>query len=276
MTPDADGLLELADAVATEAGALLLDYARRFGLRHAAQRRKVEVATKTSATDPVSEADTASERVITDRILEARPDDGILGEEDATNRPGTSGLRWVIDPLDGTVNYLYGIPQWCVSVACEDRDGTVVGVVHDPNRGETFAARRGGGATLGRQEMRVSQVREMSRTLLATGFSYDPDVRVDQGRLAAALVPEVRDVRRAGAAALDLAWVAAGRLDAYLEFALQPWDWIAGRLLVTEAGGVGTTHRLKLGGEVRTGLLACGPRVHDELAAWLVQRGEAA
>lgn len=272
MTPDPDGLLELAVGVATGAGRLLRDYADRYGLGSPARRGEVAVATKTSDTDPVSEADTASERLITGRILRARPDDGILGEEDASNRVGSSGLRWIIDPLDGTVNYLYGIPHWCVSVACEDAGGMLVGVVHDPNRGETFAARRGDGATLDGERVRVSAATDLGQTLVATGFSYDPAVRADQGRLAAALVAAVRDIRRAGAAALDLAWVAAGRLDAYLEFALEPWDWVAGRLLVAEAGGATSEPEVPLGGQPRSGLLASAPGVHDELAAVVAAR----
>lgn len=271
MTPDTPALLALATEVAVDAGDLLLDYADRFGLTASGRRAAVEVATKTSTTDPVSKADEASEKLIAERILAVRPDDGILGEEDATNRPGTSGLRWVIDPLDGTVNYLYGFPHWCVSIACEDDDGEVVGVVHDPSRGETFAARRGGGTTLNGEPVRVTSVEDLGQTLVATGFSYDPDVRADQGQVAAALVPSVRDIRRPGAAALDLAWVSAGRIDAYLEFALSPWDWMAGRLLVAEAGGVTSSHHLELGGRTRSGLLACGPQIHDALAAWVAE-----
>lgn len=253
-------LLRLATSVAQEAGELLLDY----------QRRRLTVETKTSATDPVSEADRASEQLVIDRLTAARPDDGILGEEAAGDRPGTSGLRWVVDPLDGTVNYLYGIPQWCVSVAVEDDEGAVVGVVHDPNRGETFQARRGAGARLaGGPELAVSDVDDLGRTLVATGFAYDAEMRADQARDAAQLVREVRDLRRFGAAALDLAWVAAGRVDAYLEFGLQPWDWSAGRLLVDESGGVTTLHRRRLAGEDREGLLAAGRTAHDALAARL-------
>lgn len=272
MSTDTGRLLDLAVGTATDAGDLLLSYSDRFGLSSRGRGEPVDVTTKTSHTDPVSEADTASERLITERLLEARPDDGILGEEDADNRPGSTGLRWVIDPLDGTVNYLYGIPQWCVSIACEDADGGLVGVVHDASRRETLAARRGGGTTLNGEPVRVTDAADPGRALVATGFSYDRSVRADQGKLVAALVHTVRDVRRAGSAALDLAWVAAGRLDGYLEFALNPWDWLAGRLLVDEAGGVTTHHELVLGGEVRTGLLACGPGLHPALADWVRDR----
>ncbi len=253
-------LLELAVSVAEEAGRLLLGYAGRHGLG---------VRMKTSATDPVSEADTASERLITQRLLDARPDDGILGEEDAANRRGTSGIGWVIDPLDGTVNFLYGIPQWCVSIAAEDDDGAVVGVVHDPSRGETFAARRGGGATLGGRWLAVSDVNDLAHTMVATGFAYDPAIRRDWGREVAALVADARDLRRGGSAAIDLAWVAAGRYDVYVEFALNPWDWAAGRLLVDEAGGRTSTRRRHLGGRDRSGLVAGGAAAHDAIVDWL-------
>lgn len=255
MTFATDELLRLAVSVAEEAGALLLDF----------QRQRLTIETKSSDTDPVSEADRASEQLVVDRLSAARPDDGILGEEAAGDRGGTSGLRWVVDPLDGTVNYLYGIPQWCVSIAAEDGDGPLVGVVHDPSRGETFAARRGHGAHLGERRLAVNEVGDLGRTLLATGFAYDPAVRADQGADAARLLRQVRDLRRAGAAALDLAWVAAGRLDAYLEFGLQPWDWSAGRLLVEEAGGVVSMHHRRLGGQERQGLLAAGRVAHEAL-----------
>lgn len=252
-------LLEPAVAAAAAAGELLLAY----------QRRRLDVTTKTSATDPVSEADHASEELIVGRLLEARPDDGILAEEEQANRSGTTGIRWVVDPLDGTVNFLYGFPQWCVSIAAQDDDGELVGVVHDPCRDETFAAARGAGARCGDLRLAVNAPGDLQQTLVATGFSYDPDLRVVQGRLAADLVGRARDIRRAGSAALDLAWVAAGRIDAYVEFGLSPWDWAAGRLLVQEAGGVVSTLHPELAGDTRTGLVAGGRAAHDHLAAWL-------
>lgn len=258
----AAALLDLAVEVALDAGQVLLAH----------RDRTLDVTTKTSATDPVTQADRASEELIARRLLAARPDDGLLGEEDAANRPGTSGVRWVVDPLDATVNFTYRLPHWCVSIAAEDDDGPLAGVVHDPVRNEVFAAARGRGATLDGDAITVTGVTDAARTLVATGFAYDPAVRVDQGRDLADLVTRVRDVRRGGSAALDLAYVAAGRVDAYVEFGLQPWDWAAGRLLVTEAGGVVSTHQRVLGGQPRPGVVAGGRAAHDALVAWLEER----
>lgn len=252
-------LLELAVDLAREAGDLLLGYADRT----------LQIDTKTSATDPVSEADHASERLIGEGLLEARPDDGMLGEEDAGNRRGTTGLRWVVDPLDGTVNFLYGIPAWCVSIACEDDEGGVVGVVHDPHRDETFAAHRGGGTTVNGRTVEVRDPDDLTMALIATGFSYGPEVRAVQGRWVADLLPQVRDVRRVGAAALDLAWVAAGRFDGFYEIGLQPWDRAAGQVLVAEAGGISSLREVEAGPERAPCIIAGHPAVHDRLASWL-------
>ncbi|MGF1647345.1 MAG: inositol monophosphatase family protein [Kineosporiaceae bacterium] len=261
---DAKSLQALAEQLAREAGELLLSYRARPGLR---------TSTKTSATDPVSEADHAVEQLISERLAATRPDDGMLGEEAAGNRAGTSGLRWVVDPLDGTVNYLYGIPQWAVSIAVEDADGAVVGVVHDPNRDETFAAQRGGGATLDGNRLAVTNPAALTAALVATGFGYEPDVRRDQARMIAELLPMVRDVRRAGSAALDLCWTAAGRWDAYVEFGIKPWDRSAGGLVVAEAGGTVSLWRMSLGGTLREGVLAGGAAVHEGLATWAARHG---
>jgi myo-inositol-1(or 4)-monophosphatase len=184
----------------------------------------------------VSDADRAAEEAISRLLAEERPDDGLLAEE-GSRADAASGRRWVVDPLDGTVNYLYGFPAWCVSVALQDDQGSAVGVVHDPLRDETFRARRGDGATLNGSPIRVRQRDDLSRALVATGFSYDRDRRATQSEIVGRVLPEVRDIRRAGAAALDLSWLAAGRLDGYWERGLSAWDWAAGRLLVEEAGG---------------------------------------
>ena len=223
----ADGLLDLALGAARDAGELLLE---RFGGPASG------VESKSSTTDMVSDADRAAERLLLDRITSARPDDGVLGEEGA-NVEGSSGLTWVVDPLDGTTNYLFGYPVWSVSVACEDADGGVVAVVHDPTRKETFAAARGAGATLNGRPVHVRAARGLDRALMGTGFAYDPDDRGLQARVLTHLLPRVRDVRRGGSAALDLAWVACGRLDGFYEWGIKHWDRAAGMLLVAEAGG---------------------------------------
>ncbi len=254
-----EDLLALAVEVALDAGQLLIAH----------RDQVLDVVAKSSDTDPVTQADHASEDLIARRLLSARPDDGLLGEEDADNRVGTSGIRWVVDPLDATVNFMYRLPHWCVSIAAEDESGPLVGVVHDPLRNEIFAARRGGGTTLDGERVHVSDVDDLSRTLVATGFAYDAAVRVDQGDDAADLLRHVRDLRRSGSAALDLAYAACGRVDAYVEFGLAPWDWAAGRLLVTEAGGVVSTHERTLGGTRRDGIVAGGVAAHDAVVNWL-------
>lgn len=260
-------LTELAISMARDAGEVLRGYATRR-----AEGDDIGVTTKGSATDPVSAADRAAEQLVSDRLQRHRPSDGLLGEEGQASRSGSSGLRWVVDPLDGTVNFLYGHPMWSVSIACEDDHGPLVGVVHHPERDETFWAVRDGGAFLGDGALAVGEVPTLEQTLVATGFSYDPDVRVDQARDLVALIGSVRDVRRGGSAALDLAWCAAGRVDGYLEFDLSPWDWAAGGLIVTEAGGIVTRHERRLGGAVRDGLVAGGEAVSRNLVDWLSAR----
>ncbi|HSG79492.1 MAG TPA: inositol monophosphatase family protein [Acidimicrobiia bacterium] len=199
--------------------------------------RHIEGADWKGDVDPVTAADREAEAAIVETIVEARPDDGVLGEEGG-ERPATSGRRWVIDPLDGTVNFLHGIPQCAVSIALEDESGSLVGVVADPFRDEEFAATRGGGTTLNGTPVRVSPQGELHRALFVTGFPYDRNVNARTYTDAvAAVVSRAQGVRRMGAAALDLAWVACGRFEGYWEFRLSPWDIAAGKLLVTEAGG---------------------------------------
>jgi myo-inositol-1(or 4)-monophosphatase len=207
----------------------------------------------------VSDADRAAEQAIASLLHAERPDDGVLGEEGA-DATGSSGRRWVIDPLDGTTNYLYRYRAWCVSVALEDPDGALLGVVHDPLARETFRAVRGEGAFLNDAPIRVRGGDRLDTALIATGFGYDPEVRRGQAELLLRVLPQVRDVRRAGAAALDLCHVAAGRLDGYFERGLQPWDWAAGALIVEQAGG---RVRALEGG--RPGLAAAGPGLIDQL-----------
>jgi myo-inositol-1(or 4)-monophosphatase len=219
--------LELAERAARAAGEVLLSY---YG------RPPEGVESKSSATDLVSDADREAERTIRELLEAERPQDGLVAEE-GSRAEAASGRRWVVDPLDGTINFLYGFPAWAVSVALEDGDGALVGVVHSPIHGETFRAVRGEGALLGDRALRVRPERPLEQALVATGFSYEPDRRAVQAEAIAKLLPRARDIRRAGAAALDLAWVAAGRVDAFFERGLHHWDWAAGRLLVEEAGG---------------------------------------
>ncbi|MEV4744400.1 inositol monophosphatase family protein [Streptomyces sp. NPDC049555] len=194
-------------------------------------------ATKSSAVDVVTEMDIAAEKLITDFLAEHRPHDGLLGEEGAST-PGTSGVRWVVDPLDGTVNYLYGLPSWAVSIAAELDGEAVVGVVAAPQRGETYHAVRGGGAWLGERRLRCRPAPPFGQALIATGFGYLTARRGAQAEVVRALLPEVRDIRRAGAAAIDLCDVACGRLDGYYERGLNPWDLAAGALIAREAGAL--------------------------------------
>jgi len=231
--PDLTALLGLAVRLATDAGALLLEG------RDSVQ---ADQATKTSATDMVTDMDRASEALVVDGLVRARPDDAILAEE-GSSRAGKSGVRWVIDPLDGTTNYLYGHPTFAVSIAAELHGRTVVGVVAAPAHDEMFTAVVGGGAfaTGGRsfgegRRLAVSGATDLATSLVATGFSYLADTRTAQGRVLSRVLPLVRDVRRLGAAALDLCWVACGRIDAYYEAGLQPWDLAAGALIAAEAG----------------------------------------
>jgi myo-inositol-1(or 4)-monophosphatase len=244
-------LLDVAVAAARAAGEILLD---RYA--HGAHG----VATKSSPTDLVSEADLSAERAIRELLTARRPDDAILGEE-GDDVAGTSGLRWVVDPLDGTVNYLFGIPQWSVSVACEGR----VGVILDPVRDELFSVRAGEPALLDGEPLQGPPVRELATAMVSTGFGYDARVRAAQAEVVARLLPQVRDIRRLGSAALDLAWLAAGRYDAYYEYGLNAWDWAAGEMLCT-AVGLRTRHLDPLP-DTGAGLLIARPELIDELAA---------
>jgi myo-inositol-1(or 4)-monophosphatase len=266
MRPVADPskLLALAERVAHAAGDLL---------RERVSIEATGLAYKSSATDPVSDADRDAEAEILRLLHEERPDDAVLGEE-GTAAGGSSGLRWIIDPLDGTVNFLYAQPAFAVSIACEDDQGTLVGVVHQPLAGETFSAVRGGGAWRDGVRLSVNRPESLARALVATGFSYEPERRALQGAIAARVLPLVRDVRRAGSAALDLAWVACGRLDGYYEHGLNAWDWAGGALLVAEAGG--EVRRLPAAGGLPSALVAGAPAVVDALAEQLPQEHEIA
>ncbi len=267
MAPE-DQLLSVAERAARAAGDELME---RFG------REAVGVQTKSTPTDPVSAADLAAERAIRAVLAQERPGDTVLGEEGGETRSddvaqgSADTLRWVVDPLDGTVNFLYGIPQFGVSVACEDERGMVVGVVLDPVRGECFTATRSGLALLDGVGIDAQRDGPLSQTLVATGFAYDPELRAAQARVAGRLLPRVRDIRRAGAAALDLCWCACGRVDAYYERGVRLWDIAAGELLCRRAGLA--VRRLQAvaddgsGIALPDGLLVAAPRVIDELEA---------
>jgi myo-inositol-1(or 4)-monophosphatase len=222
-----DELLGLASSLATSAGHMVRDGRAADGISTA--------VTKSSTTDVVTEFDRASEALIVGGILAARPHDGIIGEE-GTDTEGTSGISWLIDPIDGTTNFLYGLPGYAVSIAARSAEGTEVGVVFVPATDELFTAVRGGGAQLNGRPIGCGTTSDLSLTLVATGFSYLPDRRRAQAQRVAVLLPQVRDIRRFGAAAVDLCFAAAGRVDVYFEEWLGPWDLAAGELIAREAG----------------------------------------
>jgi len=231
---DAQELLGVASEVARAAGRLLMERASTGAER--------EVRSKSTPTDLVSEADLESERAIRELLAARRPRDGFVGEE-GDDVVGTSGLNWVVDPLDGTVNFVFGIPQWSVSVAARDERGTVAGAVYDPNRDELFGASRDAPATLVSPRGRTlldaghnTRDGDLATAMVATGLAYDARVRAAQGLVLARLAPRVRDIRRFGSAALDLAWTAAGRYDAYFERTVKQWDIAAGALICERAG----------------------------------------
>jgi myo-inositol-1(or 4)-monophosphatase len=261
--PDLEELRSLGERVARAAGVLLRD---------GADRVRSEVSTKTTGTDMVTEMDRASERLITDGLLDPRPDDGILGEEGA-HRVGSSGVRWVVDPLDGTTNYLYGFPGFNVSIAAELEGVAAVGVVYDVVRDELFSAVRGKGATRDGEPIHVSSAVDLSHALVGTGFSYEAERRRRQAQVLVDLLPRVRDIRRQGAAAVDLCSVACGRLDAYYERGLAPWDLAAGGLIAAEAGASVTGFD---GGPAEAGaVVAAAPAIAPALLGLLATTGAA-
>ena len=261
--PDTAQLLDLAERVAREAGELLLA---------GADDLRVDVTTKTSGTDMVSEMDRVSEALIVKGILAERPDDAILGEETCA-RDGTSGVRWVIDPLDGTTNYLYRHPTWAVSVGVEVDGEVEVGVVAAPGLQEVFAAVRGGGARLNGDPIAVSDAVDLGSALIGTGFGYVAARRALQAAVLPHLLPAVRDIRRNGVASLDLCWVACGRLDGYFEAGGQPWDVAAGLLIASEAGAVSSG--LDGGAVAPESLMVATPGVAPALFGLLTRSGAA-
>ncbi|MEU1864201.1 inositol monophosphatase family protein [Streptomyces gardneri] len=264
----------MTDPLLAELLDLGLEAARRAGalLRDGRPDDLTVAKTKTSPIDVVTEMDIAAEKLITGFLAEHRPQDGFLGEEGASS-PGTSGIRWVIDPLDGTVNYLYGRPTWAVSIAAE-RDGeTVVGVVEAPMRGETYRAVLGGGAYAGERRLAARPSPELDQALVGTGFGYIQSRRAHQADVAQRVIPRVRDIRRGGSAAIDLCDVAAGRLDAYYERGLNPWDLAAGALIAREAGALtggrpGEPESGELTLAASPGVFAPLQELLEELGAW--------
>lgn len=266
-TPATTELLSVARAVALEAAALVLE----------ARRGTVAVADrKSSSVDVVTQVDRDAEQLIRERLAAARPGDGFLGEESGGGG-GSTGLTWVVDPIDGTVNFLYGIPHYAVSIAVVEGDPdphqwrALAGVVVNPATGELFSATAGGGAHLGDRALHVPPPPPLDEALIATGFAYRAEIRAEQGAAIARLLPHVRDIRRMGTASLDLCAVAAGRVDAYVERTLNPWDHAAGALIAEEAGasvtGLGggrADHRF---------LLAAHPALVPVLEAALAEAG---
>lgn len=256
--PAADrALTVLAEQVARAAGELLLDGVSLV---------RSAVTTKSTATDMVTEMDRASEELIVSKLLEARPDDGIVGEE-GTDRAGTSGVRWIVDPLDGTTNYLYRHPGFAVSIAAEREGVVVAGAVVDPVHEQVFTATRGAGAWLDGTPIGPSAETDLGRSLVATGFGYDAGRRRRQAEVLVEVLPLVRDIRRVGAAAVDLCSVACGRVDAYFERGLALWDLAAGALIAAEAGAVVSD----LAGEPAAPgfVMAAAPGVADALRSTL-------
>jgi myo-inositol-1(or 4)-monophosphatase len=260
-------LLRIARRVAVQAGELAL------------QRRTegVEVAaSKSSPVDIVTEADRETERLIRSLLAEARPDDGFFGEEsDASS--STSGLHWIVDPIDGTVNFLYGIPHYAVSIAVVEGEPdpltwrALAACVVNPASGEVFTATEGGGAFVGDVPIRVAESVALSQALVGTGFAYDSAMRGRQGAVVAQLLPEVRDIRRLGTASLDLCFVASGRLNAYFERTLSPWDHAAGALIAREAGA--RVSGLNGAAPSKDFIIAAQPDLADRLEARLLELG---
>jgi myo-inositol-1(or 4)-monophosphatase len=262
-----DELLALARSVALEAGAL-------------AKLRRSEgvavAASKSSPVDIVTEADRETERLIRDALAKARPADGFFGEESGAEA-GTSGLTWVVDPIDGTVNFLYGIPHYAVSIAVVEGEPdpltwtALAGAVVNPASGELFTATAGGGAFLGDKPISVAPAVDLSQALVATGFAYDSAERGRQGSVVSQLLPLVRDIRRLGTASLDLCFVACGRANAYYERTLSPWDHAAGALVAREAGA--TVKGLGDAAPSRDFILAANPELAVRLELELVRLG---
>ena len=246
-------LIAIAEQVARAAGQLLMDRPDSFTLTE-----------KSSAVDFATQMDQQAERLIVKSLLAVRKDDGIIAEEGAA-QISKSGVTWVIDPLDGTVNYLYGLPGWNISIAAKDKDGVIAGVVYAPTIGALWKATKGGGAFLNNKKIKCNDPVNLNLALIATGFSYDLELRKEQGVRMQRLIPQIRDLRRNGAAAVDLCYVAMGAVDAYFESSLKEWDFAAGGLIAIEAGAVISG---RTGGAPDGDMVVCaGPSLHAQLLA---------
>lgn len=271
--PQPAALAELARTAAEAAATMLVD--RWQELHH-------QIATKSTVTDAVTAADRLAEAMIRDHIAAVRPHDAVLGEEGgevagddrlAAAGPGDrpARVRWIVDPLDGTVNYVYGLPGFAVSIAAELNGEVVAGVVVDAVRGETYLASKGAGAQCNGEPLAVSAETDPGRALVATGFGYDARRRAAQAAVVATLLPQIRDIRRLGAAAVDICHAARGRVDAYYEYGLSPWDYAAGALIAAEAGAVVSDFA---GGPASpAGCLVAPPALHAALLTLLVAAG---
>ena len=247
-------LLDLAESVAIKAGEFLKNRPSKF-----------ELDQKSGVFDFATQMDHESERLIVSELLAARPDDGLIGEEGAS-KESKSGITWVIDPIDGTVNYLYDIPGWCVSIGAKDHEGGVVGVVYSPATNSLWKASRGGGAFLNNSPIRCNEPVQLNRALVGSGFAYDLQKRKVQAELIERLLPEIRDLRRLGACAVDICHVASGSLDAYFEAGVNEWDYAAAGLIATEAGA-----KISIASGIWNGqkqmVIAAGPTLHAALTA---------
>ena len=246
-------LVLLAEEVARSAGALLMQRPDSFTFTE-----------KSSAVDFATQMDQQAESLIVKSLLAARPDDGIIAEEGAA-QSSESGITWVIDPLDGTVNYLYGLPGWNISIAAKNQEGVIAGVVFAPTINSLWKATKGGGAYLNNKAIKCNDPVNLNLALIATGFSYDLELRKEQGARIQKLIPQIRDLRRNGAAAVDLCYVAMGAVDAYFESSLKEWDFAAGGLIASEAGALISG---RTGGSPDGDMVVCaGPSLHAQLLA---------
>lgn len=253
-----DTIFEFVKSVAKEAGQLLLE-----GLN-----KRVKISRKSGPTDLVTQFDHASQELIASRIRQEYPNHSILAEEKLTENNGTT--KWIIDPIDGTNNYVYNYPLFSVSIAIEDQGEVKIGVVHAPVLNETFSAWKGQGAWLNGRQISVTQTEDFRNSLLATGFPYDEELVPEAIDLFSKLARKTLGIRRGGSAALDLSFVATGRLDGFWELDLEPWDIAAGSLIVREAGGKisdfqGNDHNIYKS----RGIVASNGKIHDELISRL-------